>query len=89
MPMFTGKPIFSKLNLKTAFHQLELSEDSRILTVFCAGDRLMRYKRLTMGTLLALGELNSRLCSIIANIPNATVIQDDIVVAKDNKETYY
>ena len=28
MPMFTGKSIFSKLDLKTAFHQLELSEDS-------------------------------------------------------------
>ena len=32
MPMFTGKSIFSKLDLKTAFYQLELSEDSRILT---------------------------------------------------------
>ena len=27
MPMFTGKSIFSKLDLKTVFHQLELSED--------------------------------------------------------------
>ena len=27
IPMFTGKSIFSKLDLKTAFHQLELSED--------------------------------------------------------------
>ena len=89
MPMFPGKSIFSKLDLKTAFHQLELSEDSRILTVFRAGDHLMRYKRLTMGTLPTSGELNSRLRPIIANIPNAAVIQDDIVVATTDKETHY
>ena len=53
MPMFTGKSIFSKLDMKTAFHQVEQSEDSQILTVFRAGDSLMRYKRLTMGTLPA------------------------------------
>ena len=38
MSMFTGKSIFSKLDLKTDFHQFELSEDSRILTVYRAGD---------------------------------------------------
>ena len=81
MPMFTGKSIFSKLDLKTAFHQLELAEESRPLTVFRAEDRLMRYKRLTMGTLPASGELNHRLRPVIADIPNAAVIQDDIVIA--------
>ena len=89
MPMFTGKSVFSKLDPKTAFHQLELSEYSRILTVFCAGDHIIRYKRLTMGTLPVSGEINSRLRPIIANIPNATVIQDDIVVATADKETHY
>ena len=81
LPMFNGKSIFSKLDLKTAFHQLELDTASRPLTVFRAGDRLMRYKRLTMGTLPASGELNQRLRPILANIPNAAVIQDDIVIA--------
>ena len=89
MPMLTGKAIFSKLDLKTAFHLLELSEDSRILTVFCAGDRLMHYKRFAMGTLPATGELNSRLRPIITNIPNTAVIQDDIVIATTDKETHY
>ena len=87
MPMFTGKSIFSKLDLKTAFHQLEPSEDSRVLTVFRAGDRLMRYKTFTMGTLPASGELNSLLRPFIANISNAVVIQDDIVVARADKKT--
>ena len=81
MPMFNGKTIFSKLDLKTAFHQLEIDAASRPLTVFRAGDRLMRYKRLTMGTLPASGELNQRLRPILSNIPNAAIIQDDIVIA--------
>ena len=42
-----------------------------------------------MGTLSASGELNSWLRPIIANIPNAAVIQDDIVVATADKETHY
>ena len=41
----------------------------------------MRCKRLTMGTLPASGELNQRLRPILANIKNATIIQDDIVIA--------
>ena len=48
----------------------------------------MRYKRLTMGILPASGDLNSRLCPIITNIPNAAVIQDDIVIATADKETH-
>ncbi len=50
---------------------------------------LMRYKRRTMVTLPASGQLNSRIRPIIANIPNAAVIQDDIVVATADKKTHY
>ena len=88
MAMFNGKSTFTKLDLKTAFHQLELSSESRPLTVFCAGDRLMRYKRLTMGTLPASGELNKRLRPILASIPNAAIIQDDIVIAAPDIESH-
>ena len=42
-----------------------------------------------MGTLPASGELNSRLHPIITNIPNAAVIQDDIVIATADKKTHY
>ena len=81
MPMFNEKPVFRNLDLKTAFHQLELDAASRPLTAFRAGDRLMHYKHLTMGTLPSSGELNQRLHPILANIPNAVIIQDDIVIA--------
>ncbi|XP_059095591.1 uncharacterized protein K02A2.6-like [Tigriopus californicus] len=41
--------VFSKLDFKQAFHQLELANESRPLTVFRCGARLYRYKRLSMG----------------------------------------
>ena len=56
-----GSKSFSKLDFKTAYHQLELDEESRKLTVFHAGNRLMKYKRLTMGTKPAAGELTKAL----------------------------
>ena len=76
-----GNKIFSKLDLKSAFHQLELEPESRLLTVFHAGDRLMRYTRLTMGTKPASGELNKALLPLFSHIPGAYVIHDDLIVA--------
>ena len=60
-----GSDCLSKLDFKSAHHQLELSEVSRYITVFCAGDRLMRYTKLTMVTKPASDELKG----IIAFIP--------------------
>ena len=50
--------IFSKMDLKSAFWQIELDDSSRYLTVFHTNDKLFRYKRLTMGLKLSQGELN-------------------------------
>ena len=48
----------------------------------------MRYKRPTMGTLPASGELNKRLRPILASIPNAAIIPDDIVIAAPDTESH-
>lgn len=78
--MFNRKFIFSKIDLKAAFHQLELDAASHPLAISRAGDRLIRYKHLSIGNLPASGELNQRLHPILANIPNTEVIQDDTVI---------
>ena len=46
--------IFSKLDLKWGFHQVELEEESRELTTFVPHRGLYRYKRLMFGTSSAL-----------------------------------
>ena len=80
-----GYKTFSKLDFRQAFHQLELDEESRVLTVFHANGKLMRYKRLTMGTAPASGELAKALLPMFQKVKNAFVIQDDLIVAGKSK----
>ena len=44
-----GSTIFSKLDLKRGFHQIELEEQSRNITTFVIHKGLYRYKRLMFG----------------------------------------
>ena len=77
----SGNKIFSKLDFRSAFHQLELEEDSRLLTVFHGDGRLMRYNRLTMGSTPASGELTKALRPLFQHIKGAHIIHDDLIVA--------
>ena len=83
-----GYTVYSKLDFRSAFHQLEIEEDSRILTVFHGNGRLMRYKRLTMGTTPSSGELNKALRPVFQNIKDAHVIQDDLIVGGKTREEH-
>ena len=83
----SGKKVFSKLDLKSAFWQLEIAKENRNLTVFHSGGRLYRYKRLVMGLKPAQGELNAALQPLFAHLPDVDVIHDDIVIStKDESD---
>ena len=45
-----GACYFSKLDLNSAYHQLELDESSHYITTFTTHLGLFRYKRLNFGT---------------------------------------
>ena len=47
---FQGATTFSKLDLKEAYHQFELTPESRNITAFYGPEGLLRYKRLNYGT---------------------------------------
>eukprot|EP00112_Aurelia_sp_Birch-Aquarium-sp1_P021838 Seg5974.1 transcript_id=Seg5974.1/GoldUCD/mRNA.D3Y31 product="Retrovirus-related Pol polyprotein from transposon 17.6" protein_id=Seg5974.1/GoldUCD/D3Y31 len=79
---------FSKLEFKSAFHQLELDEESKKITVFHARDRLMRYRKLTMGTKPASTKLTKALLPLLHSIPEAHVIHDDLIVAAKTKQQH-
>ena len=82
---FSKYKIFSKLDFRSAFHQLELDEESRKMTVFHAGGRLMRYARLTMGCTPASGELSGALRPLFAGMEGVHVIHDDVIVGGSSK----
>ena len=83
-----GCKVFSKMDFKSAFWQIELEEQSRKLTVFHANDKLYRYKRLTMGMKPSQGELTQALQPIFANISDAHLIHDDLIVATKTDEEH-
>ena len=78
---FAGCKFFTKLDLRSAFHQLELDEESRYLTVFHHGGKLKRYTRLTMGAKPASGELSKALRPLFNDLAAVHIIHDDIVIA--------
>ena len=82
-----GSKIFTKLDMASAFHQIELDQDSRFITAFQSDTRIKRFKRLIFGANLAAEELQHALQTILADIPGATNIADDILVfAEDAKQ---
>jgi len=84
----SGAKVFSKLDFKSAFWQLELHPDSRYVTVFHANDKLYRYKRLPMGMSPAQGELNVALKPVFAHIESAHLIHDDLIIATNTFEEH-
>ena len=83
-----GAVMFSTLDLKTAFWQLELHPDSRYLTTFYNNDKLYRNKRLSMGLAPAQGELNSAIRPVYAHIPQAHIIHDNLVITTKPHEDH-
>jgi hypothetical protein len=73
-----GASFFSKLDLYQAYHQLELSPESRNIATFCTHLELFRYKRLTALTQQLI--LQHTLQQILQDIKGIKNIADDIIV---------
>lgn len=82
-----GNKIFTKLDIRQAFHQVMLKEECRYITTFISPIGLMRYKRLMFG-LSAAPELFQKVMDMIfADFPWLIVFIDDVLIpAKDNEE---
>ena len=83
-----GNKVFSKLDFKSAFFQLELDESSKILTVFYAGNRLLRLNRVVQGCCPSSGELSKALAPLFQSIPEVHLIQDDLILATKNQRDH-
>ena len=75
-----GSKVFSKLDLKWGYHQLELSPESREITTFATPDGLFRYKRLLFGVCSASEQYQHEIASALAGIEGVVNILDYIVV---------
>ena len=88
LQQMNGASVFSRLDLTEAFHQIEISEQSRYITTFVCHKGLYRYKRLNYGVSSASGLFQRILQQILQDIPNCKNIVDDIIVFADNQEDH-
>ena len=80
--------VFSKLDRKWEYHQLELSPESREITTFATPDGLFRYKRLLFGVCSASEQYQHEIASALTGIEGVENISDDIVVHGPDTETH-
>ena len=75
-----GSTVLSKLDLRLGFHQIELDEDSRVITTFATHDGLFRYKRLLCGANSAPEKYQQIIRQVLSGIDGVQNIADDLVV---------
>ena len=75
-----GSKVFSKLDLKWGFHQIELQEESRNITTFITHKGLFRYKRLMFGISSAPELYQHIIQQVLVGCEGAYNIHDDIIV---------
>ena len=75
-----GSTIFSKLDLKWGFHQIELEEQSRNMTTFVTHKGLYRYKCLMFGISSAPELYQHTMQQVLAGCEGAYNIHHDIII---------
>eukprot|EP00057_Strongylocentrotus_purpuratus_P005494 XP_003731095.1 PREDICTED: uncharacterized protein K02A2.6-like [Strongylocentrotus purpuratus] len=76
---FNGAKVFSKIDLRAGYHQLELAPESRYITTFATHRGLYRYKRLNFGISSASEIFQEAIRDVIRDIKGAKNISDDII----------
>ncbi|XP_058456797.1 uncharacterized protein LOC131434165 [Malaya genurostris] len=83
-----GAVYFSRLDIKDAFYQLELDEESKPLTTFITHKGLYRYKRLVFGISCAPEMFQKVIEQILSDCKNAINFIDDIVVVGSTEQEH-
>ena len=76
--------VFSKLDLKWGYHQIELSEESRGITTFVTHKGLFRYKRLMFGITSAPEKYQQVIQQVLQDCSGTANISDDIIIYGPN-----
>ena len=74
-----GAKYFSKIDLKQAYHQVELEPECRFITTLSTHEGIYQYKRLNYGTSSAAEVFQNILQRNLSDIPSVKNIADDII----------
>ncbi|CAB4008646.1 hypothetical protein BSL78_21779 [Paramuricea clavata] len=75
-----GATVFSKLDLNSGYHQLELAPESRYITTFSTHKGLRRYTRLNFGTSSAAEVFQNAIQQVLSGIDGVRNVSDDIII---------
>lgn len=81
-----GAVVFTKLDLKAAFHHVRLAKASRDITTFMTESGMYRFKRLVFGVNCAPEIFQRVMENILRDIPNVIIFIDDILIYGDTED---
>lgn len=76
----SGSTVFSKIDLKSAYHQILLHKDSKNLTTFTTHWGLYRFNRVCFGLASAPSAFQRIICDVLADFPGVISYLDDILI---------
>lgn len=85
IPEMTDCKFFSRVDLKDAYHQVELTPGSRRITTFITPDGVYRFKRLYCGIRCAPEMFQRLMTQVLAGLDNVQVFFDDIIIYSRTK----
>lgn len=88
IPDLRDSKIFSKLDFNSAFHQIELSPESREITTFLTHRGLYRYKRLVFGVNCAPEMFQRTMEQVLHGCEGTHVYMDDVLIHGRSKEEH-
>lgn len=80
--------IWSKLDIREAFHQVELSEESRDVTTFITNRGLFRFKRLPFGLVTAPEIFQRIMEEMLSGCEGTCWYLDDVIIEGETKEIH-
>ncbi|CAB4030227.1 Transposon Tf2-9 poly, partial [Paramuricea clavata] len=83
-----GATVFSKLDLRSGYHQIELHPESRPITTFATQKGLYQYTRLMFGVSSAPEVYQHIIQQILQGLPGVRNISDDIIVFGKTKDEH-
>ncbi|XP_046973981.1 uncharacterized protein K02A2.6-like [Vanessa cardui] len=88
LPNFRQAKYFSRLDIKNAFHQLEIDESSRYITTFSTSKGLFRYKRLMFGVSCAPEMFQKVLERLLLGCEGTANFIDDIIIYGSDEQEH-
>ncbi|UYV61734.1 K02A2.6-like [Cordylochernes scorpioides] len=84
-----GNKNFTKLDLSSAYHQIEMDEASKNLLVVSTHRGLYRYNRLPFGISPASAIFQRCMDSLFHDVPNTVIYLDDIFIGSKDEQEHY